>query len=146
MCRAYSLAGSVHTLLPDGGLGAWGNKESGRKTNLLPEFQCSGCRRTAAYFLCDPGSVSGCGEATESSSEGGGPGAVLVPGSQPWASQTPPPEGLRTEWGPQGRLHQPQGQREERAGGEGGIGWFPHRQEYLFWSLAGKQKGLLAGG
>ena len=55
-------------------------------------------------------------------------------------------EELRMEWGRQGQLGHPWGQREERAGKEGGTGWFPHRQEFLVQSVAGVQEDLLVGG
>ena len=50
-------------------------------------------------------------EATGPSSKDDGQGAILVPGSQSWASQTllDTEEELRTEWGPSGWLSQPWG-------------------------------------
>jgi hypothetical protein len=56
-------------------------------------------------------------------------------------------EGLRTEWGPQRQLIQPQSQKVERAGGWGGYaGWFSRDLESLVQSVAGAQECLPVGG
>jgi hypothetical protein len=48
--------------------------------------------------------------------------------------------------GPRGVSGIPGGWREERAGGEGSTGWFPHGWKSLVQFVAGVQEGLLTGG
>jgi hypothetical protein len=82
-----------------------GERGNGRKPKSSQSSgTLSGQMRNAACFPHSPGWVSGCGKLWNPSSAGGEQGAVLVPGSQPRASQTSldTEEELRTEWEPQG--------------------------------------------
>jgi hypothetical protein len=110
------------------GGGGW--KREWGKTGVLPEseFCTLGKQKTATCFPRGPGNAGpGYVKPLNPSSAGGWKGTVLgMSVSVLGISVLYTAEELRTEWGTRGPLGQPQGWREERAGVEGGTGWFPH--------------------
>jgi hypothetical protein len=74
-------------------------------------------------------------EATDPTQRGVDKGQSPVPGSQSLASHDGYDRGAENRMGVPGQHSAPE-IWEERAGGEGGTGWFPCRQESLVWFVA----------
>jgi hypothetical protein len=132
-----------------GGSGC-GVKREWEKACVLPEFRCSGWAVAEDCLTLSTWPRVGvwlCG-ATDPSLVDGGQGAVLgtrfsalgIPDTAEHCRRAE--NRMGTPGAAQLALGRKGGEGRER----GGAGWFPHGRESLVWSLAGVQKGLLAGG
>lgn len=114
----------------------------------VPVLWVGRCRKTATHFPRCPGKVSVCGKPLDSGSVEDGQGAVL--GNRFLVLGIPDTSGsveeLRIEWGSPGGSSISSWAGVRRGRGDGGAVGFLCRRESLVQSVAGKKKGLLAGG